>query len=196
MGSLVKELQRDALNNDNVSVEILLRKAYLIARKLKLKDFQKWIEQEQKGYENKTPKYRKVKGVVIIRNIYGKEILRKDMTCSMPMEISSIFSLINLKETFFEFSIENILKENNITVKDTNIQCYFEVSKSQLYKIISCVKDKILDWALLLEENGIFGNDLDFSETEKKIAEITTVINNYTNNFYGEISDIKIEQGS
>lgn len=195
MGSLIKELQRDALD-DNVSIETLLRKAYLIARKLKLKNFQKWIEQEQKGYDDKVPEYRKVKGVIVIRTIYGKETLRKDRVCSAKMEISSIISLVNSKGEFFKFSIGEYLEKKDIIIKDTNIQYYFEVSKSQLYKIISSVKDEILDWTLLLEENGIIGNDLDFSEEEKQIAKTTTVINNYTNNFYGETSDVKIEQGS
>lgn len=42
---------------------------------------------------------------------------------------------------------------------------------------------KILDWALLLEESGIIGEGMTFSDEEKKKAQDTKVINNYTNNF-------------
>ena len=43
---IVMELQREALE-DNISIESLMRKAYLVARKLNLEEFEEWINQEQ-----------------------------------------------------------------------------------------------------------------------------------------------------
>ena len=60
---------------------------------------------------------------------------------------------------------------------------------------MSTVRNKILDWALLLEENGIVGEGMTFTEVEKQTAQSTQVINNYTNNFYGTVTDIDVEQG-
>lgn len=60
---------------------------------------------------------------------------------------------------------------------------------------MSTVRNKILDWALLLDENGIVGEGMTFTDGEKKTAQNTQVINNYTNNFFAEVSDIDVQQG-
>lgn len=65
-----------------------------------------------------------------------------------------------------------------------------------MYRIMGTVRNKILDWALLLEQNEIFGEGMTFTEKEKEIASNTQVINNYTNNFYSDVSDVDIRQGS
>ena len=72
----------------------------------------------------------------------------------------------------------------------------FFASKSELYRIISTVRNKILEWALLLEENGIEGKELTFTDDEKKIAIDTKIINNYTNNFYSTVTEMEIGQGN
>mgnify|MGYP005753036751 CR=1 FL=1 len=60
---------------------------------------------------------------------------------------------------------------------------------------MSTVRNKILDWALLLEENGIVGEGMTFTDVEKEKAQNNQVINHYTNNFYAEVSDIDVKQG-
>ena len=124
MGIII-ELQREALD-ESISIESLMRKAYLVAKKLNLKEFEEWLNENSD----------------------------------------------NLPTKFEFFS-----------------------SKSELYRILSTVRNKILDWALLLEENGIVGDGMTFTEVEKQTAQSTQVINNYTNNFYGTITDIEVEQG-
>jgi hypothetical protein len=52
MASLIEELQHDALNS-NVRVGDLLRKAKIIAVKLDLPEFEKWVENELNGYKAK-----------------------------------------------------------------------------------------------------------------------------------------------
>lgn len=63
MGGIVIELQREAMD-ENISIESLLRKAYLVARKLKLKEFEEWINKEQNGYSKEVPNYRNVAGEI------------------------------------------------------------------------------------------------------------------------------------
>ncbi|MEO0541525.1 MAG: hypothetical protein AAFZ80_11770, partial [Cyanobacteria bacterium P01_A01_bin.105] len=70
MNSLVLELQRDALDS-SISVLDILRKAYVVARKLDIEQFQKWIELELNGYnEHSIPDYRSVKGQLRAWNPY------------------------------------------------------------------------------------------------------------------------------
>lgn len=52
MSKIVIELQQDALKS-NFDIMCLLRKAYLVAKKLKLKEFEEWITNEFNGYEDK-----------------------------------------------------------------------------------------------------------------------------------------------
>ncbi len=60
---IVIELQREALE-DNISIESLMRKAYLVARKLNLTEFEEWINQEQNGYKGQVPEYRYIVGEI------------------------------------------------------------------------------------------------------------------------------------
>ena len=71
MSSLVLELQRDALNSSN-NLTDLLRKALLVAKKLGIKDFQEWINNELNGYDDTKviPKYRTVSGQIKALNPY------------------------------------------------------------------------------------------------------------------------------
>lgn len=71
----------------------------------------------------------------------------------------------------------------------------FYSSRSEIYRILSTVRNKILDWALLLEENNIIGEGMTFTDKEKETAIKTQIINNYTNNFYSSASDVEVKQG-
>ena len=51
MAKIVIELQHEALKS-NFDIMNLLRKAYLVARKLKLQEFEDWINNELNGYNN------------------------------------------------------------------------------------------------------------------------------------------------
>ena len=73
MGGIVIELQREALD-EKISIESLIRKAYLVAKKLKLKEFEEWLNQEQNGYKKEIPEYRNITGEIKAWNPY-------DITC-------------------------------------------------------------------------------------------------------------------
>ncbi|MCB1143911.1 MAG: hypothetical protein KDK54_16795, partial [Leptospiraceae bacterium] len=69
--SLVFELQQELYNSNSRATNIL-RMAYIISRKLKVDDFEKWIHLELNGYIGQVtiPEYRKVYGQVVAWNPY------------------------------------------------------------------------------------------------------------------------------
>lgn len=70
---VVIDLQSEAIN-ENTDIMSLLRKAYLVARKLKLTEFGEQVSRELNGYEEqeKVPKYRQYHGEVKAYNpCYG-----------------------------------------------------------------------------------------------------------------------------
>lgn len=204
MSGIVLELQKEALD-ETVSIESLLRKAYLVAKKLKLKDFEEWINQELNGYDNQFPKYRSVRGEIKAWNPYHGWIPMilsanvADLVSSMPLglPISAISDSYNSSDGTVCLTVNAAMTE--FFNKSSNFiptKYAFFVSKSEMYRIMGTVRNKILDWALLLEQNEILGEGMTFTEKEKEIASNTQVINNYTNNFYSDVSDVDIRQGS
>ena len=65
MEKIVIQLQEEALSNET-DILSLMRKAYFIARKLNLKEFEEWISNEQNGYptNSRVPDYRNVFGEI------------------------------------------------------------------------------------------------------------------------------------
>lgn len=200
---IVIELQKEALD-ENISIESLMRKAYLVARKLNLKEFEEWITQEQNGYKDCIPEYRNIVGEIKAWNPYhgwipmilSAEIADIASKMPIPTSISELQDVYNSSESTICLSVNGRLTEwfnEHTNFIPTKYQ--FFSSRSELYRIMSTVRNKILDWALLLEENGIVGEGMTFTDVEKETAHNTQVINNYTNNFYAEVSDIDIQQG-
>ena len=71
MDSLIQELQRGALNQ-NVSVSDLFRKTFVVSKKLKIGELEKWVNLELNGYNNtpEVPEYRTMRGTVKALNPY------------------------------------------------------------------------------------------------------------------------------
>ncbi|MGI5968849.1 MAG: hypothetical protein ACOX76_04185 [Lachnospiraceae bacterium] len=203
MEGIVLELEREALD-ENVSIEVLLRKAYLVARKLKLTDFEEWINNEQNGYVGEVPKYRMIEGEYKALNPYkgwipvvlSANVAKVIAKVPLYNSISSLCDVYNTSEGSVSFTVGAEFTEFlNKSSEGYDTKFSFYSSRSEIYRIISMVRNKILDWALLLEENEIFGEGMTFTEREKEIASTTKVINNYTNNFYGNASEVDISQG-
>ena len=197
MSGIVLELQREALDK-TANIESLLRKAYVIAKKLKLEKFEEWIKQEQEGYsiEVEVPTYRYIGGSVYALNpVNGRWI---------PVGISdggrNKFSKFPIKEGIsakdnVSFSISSTLTDTFNKTSPFETIYSFVVPKSQLHQVISTVQNSILDWTLLLEENGIEGENLSFTNVEIENAQLP-IINNYMYNFYANVEGIDLRQGN
>ena len=74
MTSIILQLQQESLDR-SVSVTDLLRKSLVVSRKLRLGEFEAWINSELIGYgsQDEVPLYRKVKGSVKFWKVFQVE---------------------------------------------------------------------------------------------------------------------------
>lgn len=198
--SLVLELQRESIK-PNCVVSDLIRKSYLVAKKLHITDIEEWLTNELKGYplENKDiiPEYR-----IIHLHIKGKTH-NSWVSATIPLEFNEI-------EKFYCFfsvaEIEKLVanKEDYCYIKiHPSYQtilcqiCQYETDfkggfhKGTLITILEQIKTKILDWSMELESKGIFGENLMFTKDEKQKA--NTIINNH---FHGNVNQSQIQQNT
>lgn len=207
MSGIVLELQREALNN-NCDILSLLRKAYLIAKKLKLEEFEEWIKNELNGYtgKEKIPEYRKIHGELRGWNPYNGWIpaIIHDIDTYQLLSIQKMPDAISNLKNIFDTSENHtiILQFNGYINNQLSRICAFEtkfaliIGANQIFDIIEKVRNIILDWSIKLETSGIIGEELQFSNEEKEIAANTPIINNYINNFYGSVQDTQIQQNT
>lgn len=206
MNGIVFELQKEAMDK-KADIESLLRKSYVIARKLKLPEFQEWIQCEQEGYGKKeVTEYRMIQGQLKALNpvrgwipvVMDSAVAESAFTkTKLPNSVSELYDLYQNAES--SMLVMNLPAERNKYVAKCcgfNTQFRLEFGKNQIYSILNRVKNNILDWALTLEESGIVGRDYSFSEVEKKIAQEKTEITNYITNFWGTATDVQMQQGN
>lgn len=203
MSKIVIELQQEALKSD-FDIMSLLRKAYLVAKKLKLQEFEEWINNELNGYgdKEKIPEYRLLRGEIKAWNPYHGWIpvilTNENENITTHMAADSIANLLNVYENSTKKSaiLQFGAGLNNLLSQSVNFNTKFalEIGTNQIYNIIERVRNIILDWSITLEENGILGDGLQFNEVEKDIATTTPTINNYINNFFGPVSETQIQQ--
>ncbi len=209
MSGIVLDLQQEALSSSS-DILSLLRKAYLIARKLNLKDFEAWVNSELNGYEVARdvpiPSYRHLHGAVEALN---------PMRGWIPVVLNKTESTLNTHDA--RESISSLLDVYNKSGKDyavvefsdsMNAYLYkhgsapfptkyrLKISTNQLFNIIESVRTSILEWSITLEENGIIGEGLQFSESEKEIATTNPVVNNYVTNIFGNANNSQFQQGT
>ena len=195
MGGIVLELQNEIVSS-NCDVVNILRKAHLIASKLKLADFDQWIQHELNGYpdQESCPEYRKIHGslkaltpyhgwipALIQDNKFEKIICEKKIANS----ISEIISLCESSGNglISEFSGEHLALLNKMFDSPFPMKYALHIPTTAVKDIEERVKNTILEWTLKLESEGIVGENMVFSETEKDCAaNIPQTVNNYYGN--------------
>ena len=204
--SLISELITATLRDDT-PIESLLRKAYVVSRKLSLDDFSKIIYQELHGYTNidDVPNYRVVKG-----DLRGLDYYNGWISAMVPPELEASLLLRYLMQPVAELKSLYDFGDNPLIIglaADVNeeLSKIFEgpptrfgvaISRASVYKILDTIKNLILTWALDLESAGIVGDGIEFSLTEIEKAKSTPNIYNFTNNFFSNVEASQIQQGT
>jgi len=204
MESLIQLLQRKALDQE-VSVSELLRMAKVVAVKLDLSDFLRWIEKELAGYgaEDKVPEYRIIRGepkgynpyhgwipIIISDPESHNGISRRGVTQAIG-ELDNLTKKGNGQLVIpYSPEVRNIIAQN----VGVNTDMKLFVGTSAVAGILDAVRNVILDWGLKLEKAGIKGEGMSFSQEDKNKAQeqhVTYQINsigNFTGNM-GPLND-------
>jgi hypothetical protein len=201
--SIVLELQRKALEKD-ADVAELVRMALVVARKLRLKEFEKWAELELNGYGNADlPDYRVVTAEVKAHNPYhgwipvifedtGTAQAAAEAPCTNPIgELQ--YMVTNHKEggylhqPFSHDITQNLMRGSRVPLVPTRL-----IGITHIVGILDAVRNTVLNWALELEQNEILGEGLTFSAAEKeKAASVPSI---HITNFHGVLGDVQAQQ--
>lgn len=192
--NLVNELQVSAEQDDVLTV---LRKTKRLASKLGRKDISDWLQAETEGYDGEVPDYRMVKTILAVRTNgyvpagFGlvmdgiKEINGFD-TPDIPVKesVSDIVTTLEglaRKNHGLYYPIPQTPAMDRLRSRlcsdprfETQLSLLFRLNERQVQSIPEKVKDKVLDWALALEEAGVTGDGMTFSAREKEIAHNVT----------------------
>jgi hypothetical protein len=176
MSSLVLELEHEAYDS-SASLSNMLRKTKAIAVKLQLKQPMEWVEAELGGYTSgKVPEYRVVHGRVKAHNpfhglipvvIGHRELERVISEHRVTESVGAIEHMLETKgELMVPFSGEKAAKLAEMCGSPT-FPVYLMLSRSSFVSILDTVRDKVLDWSLKLQTDGITGEGMSFRPEER-----------------------------
>ena len=202
MTSLISEIQR-ACVDDTVSVETLLRRVKLAASKLGLTSLESWVDSELNGYGKDIPAYRILSGEPKAANpfngwipiLIGKKsdplIVDVLTIARVAQPISGLSDLIRQDKGdayYFPLSPKVVATINNILDTKTS-QISLEIPRGAIVGVIDKVRNRILDWTIQMEANGVVGNGISFNvnEVEKAQAAMTTFHIGNISNFVGNM---------
>jgi hypothetical protein len=191
--SVVIELQELASNGDN-EIGDLLRKTLMIATKLGLTEFRQWAMAELNGYTGELrenlPDYRIIRGELKAYNP-----IRGLIPLQMPHQMHDALAEIRVTESVY--SLEQLLANEvtgnvvyNFSPEQEEILMSMQhdyvkfrptrsVGTNRVTAILGAVRTTILEWSLALEADGILGEGLLFSASEKQAAMHNINIQNF-----------------
>lgn len=195
--SLVNELQEIAETDD---ILIVLRKAKRLSGKLGRTDILDWINKEINGYgpNDLVPEYRKLESALVYNtNGYipaglgcvksGVERVRNfpSLPMSVRMDVGTLASVPDDKIMCEMLSPELELEWKSKLVANSwdgdsvmhQISLMIELPNIGIKKIVQTVRDRVLDWAIKLEQEGITGSKHTFTQKEKEVAQNMNVVN-------------------
>lgn len=159
----------------------------------------KWCQAELDGnFGKKCPDYRAVKGQLkavnpfrglipfMLPDEFDEAVTRIQMTDS----IGQIKNLLNHENASYHWQLSNTQKEILMGFQEgySKLEPKVVFQRSQLQAIVTKVRTIIFNWSVELEEKGILGKGLKFTDKEKESA---VSINNYTiENFQGIAGNI------
>lgn len=183
MTALVLELQREALNR-NASTTDLLRMALVVARKLGVSEFSEWVDAELNGYKEcvPIPDYRVLHGSLKVWNPYhgwqplymedtdvAERLSTRPNNQAIP-ELESMFPPGKERHADFISYFSKDLEQRLMGGMEVDLQPAVLIAPAKVHGIIDAVKTAILDWSLKLESAGVLGENMTFSREEKAKA--------------------------
>jgi hypothetical protein len=203
MDSLVIQLQRECLDA-TISTLDIMRKALVVAKKLGLEDFHKWVSKEIKGYDlgEKAPDYRMVHGEIRAWNPYHGwiDVIMEDPEVKEALSVRAIGQPIGELDDIIKRASSGIIHisfppQTELELmrgSSARLKSALHVSVATFKGITDRVRDIVLNWCLELEAKGILGEGMTFSEKEKRTASEAT----YHVHYHGNVGTSQVQQGT
>lgn len=188
MADLIKEILVGCCRDD-VSIETLLRRVKLASVKLSLPNLENWIDFELNGYpckKNELPNYRIIQGEAkakcpltgwkpVLTENANDDLDRHLSTAYLFEPISGLLRSLDRNDNGLFVVLHTTKTISFLRAAGINIyEARVEISEGSVASVISCVKNRILDWACEMEKHGIQGTDFSFNEAEVDQAQTTT----------------------
>jgi len=205
--SAVLELQEMA-RSDRTSVMELLRYAKTVASKLRLDDFEAWITHEKDGYPDprEVPRYRQIPTQLMAKEGGGySPVPWRDQIYAKYFSETPLAHPINEIQRLIEKVKDSRLDGSLIPEEWAMLEADFpgirrynlvrRMSTASIAAILDAVRDRIHDWTLELEKQGVLGEGMTFTKEEQQIASSVT-INNFGNLIHGNHGSIAHAENS
>lgn len=199
MSGLIVEIQKACLD-EAVPVESLLRRVKLAATKLKLGDLESWVDSELNGYSGEIPPHRILHGQPSGWNpfhgwvpVQTNEARIADLlgTAMVAQGIGGLRDLISNSDSgLFHFPLpDELVIEINKLMQISTPRIVVQVPRGGIVGILDFVRNKVLDWAIEMERNGVIGEGLSFADQEVESARtvMTTFNIGKIDNFAGNM---------
>lgn len=182
---IVLELQQDCLDS-TVPVSAILRKAKAIASKLDLAELVDWFDQELNGYRcamKDLPDHRQVGGSakfwnpyhgwcpIIAENESFSELLS---TGYLPNPVAQLEEWTGSEGSTLTYRYPHAIQEALQESSSRRFEAVMHISTSQVASALDFVRNKVLDWTLALEKQGIYGEGFTFNKQQKEDAVAVT----------------------
>jgi hypothetical protein len=200
MKPLVIRFQED-LTTGSKKITDQLRTAKLISAKLELAVVQDWIGHELDGYpidSAKLPKYRFISGgqLQFYNPAHGWIPAMAQAFTNIP-----IYRPIAELESYNKGDLLYFMPAKKIRLTDligdsgliTSFPQRIEFSISAAIGILEAVRNRLLEWSIELERQGILGENMSFKDEEKAIAKNQTFNIEHMTGFIGDVSQSKVE---
>lgn len=193
---MVIRFQTMAMNSET-PIASLLRMAQAIAAKLDLKNVGEWMAYELNGYPKDVviPDYRKIR--CELKAVHPRYGLIPAPVGSFEQELK--LTIVSIAKPAGE--METVAAEKATLTFPIPTEYAHKLQASQphylrfelvritgyhsMLNIVEQVRNRLLDWSLELERQGILGENLQFSQKDKQRASMTT--NNF--NFNGNVNN-------
>lgn len=197
----------------SIQLSVILRKALVLAHKLKSSQLREWLSREMNGYKGTDglPEYRKLgthsygsffNGVWKTENqpipTANLEYLHEFATNQNIFDsVARIESVIETQDTSIKiaWAPEAIALLNRQLAEGANcLQAYKAVDKSQYISILETTRAKLLE--LMLEVGDLLGESKVLDKQEQDLKAAAQQIDSFVNNIYGGNVHISLGAGS
>lgn len=190
MSKSVLDLQNDCLNH-SIPCSQLLLKAYAIARKLKNEQMAVFCKKELNGYEDNpsgVPNYRVINISLEVQHgpVWQTVIVPNNSYLSkynVTQSVKELETLCSQGKNYYtaKLSSEELIHLRSVCQNANILDGHKKIPAYHFDGIIYKVRHILLEWALKLGDDGIWGDNLEFTSNEMEKAKNTTVINNFGN---------------